>query len=361
MEIKIFNKALELLDIAEQYNSITWKDKFYECGTFTLNFPMIPKNIELLQMTNMIYIGDHNAAVIETSIKSIAENKTESAQVGGRFIAKHLSQRENWGRVQETGITYELLMRKFVNESLINPTNTDRVMSNMLLGDLNNYSEVASYQDSYGGVLKIIEELAKSSGIGFFVRFDPKLRKMIFETRKGTDRTINQSLNNRVLFSRDLDNVITQTYTKSMADYANVALIGGSGEDEARKMTSIGTATGVDRYEMFVDAKDISDKVDTVEIPWGTYEPMLKQRGLEKLNENSKIKTFEGVFNLNGQNKYGVDFFLGDYVTVFDKKWGVAMDTQITEVAQIIEPLNTKTTLTFGNKIPTIFDKINRR
>ena len=352
---------MELLDIAEQYNSITWNDKFYECGTFTLNFPMIPKNIELLKMTNMIYIGDNNAAVIETLIKNITENKTESAQVGGRFIAKHLSQRQNWGRVLETGITYELLMRKIVNESLVNPTDVNRAMANILLGNLNNYSEVVSYQDSYGKVLKIIEELAKSSGIGFFLRFDPNLRKMIFETRKGTNRTINQSVNNRVLFSRDLDNVITQTYTESISNYANIALIGGSGDDEARKLTSIGTATGVDRYEMFVDAKDISDKINTVEITWDIYEPMLKQRGQEKLNENSEIKTFEGVFNLKGQNKYGIDFFLGDYVTVFDKKWGVMLDTQITEVTQIIEPKNTKTTLTLGNKIPTIFDKINRR
>lgn len=37
-------------------------------------------------------------------------------------------------------------------------------------------------------------------------------------------------------------------------------MIAGAGEGSARKITSIENGDGLDRYEMYVDARDIEDK-----------------------------------------------------------------------------------------------------
>ena len=90
------------------------------------------------------------------------------------------------------------------------------------------------------------------------------------------------------------------------------------------------------------------------------YLPLLKQRGAETLAECKDIKTFESKINTRGNNVYKVDYDLGDIVTISDKKWGLTIDTRITEIEEVYESGTVAINPTFGNNIPTILDKIKR-
>ena len=44
-----------------------------------------------------------------------------------------------------------------------------------------------------------------------------------------------------------------------------------------------------------------------------------------------------------------------------DKKWGITIDTRITEVEEVYESNKVEINVTFGNNIPTLIDKIKMK
>lgn len=78
-------------------------------------------------------------------------------------------------------------------------------------------------------------------------------------------------------------------------------------------MSSLG---GLDRKEMFTDARDLS--TNDGEISLTEYNKQLRERGLEDLSENTSKKTFAAeVDNINSY-KINTDYFIGDILFVTD-------------------------------------------
>lgn len=66
-------------------------------------------------------------------------------------------------------------------------------------------------------------------------------------------------------------------------------------------------------------------------------ESLMEQRGLESLSEHLKFVSFDGTIITSGMSyTYGKDFFIGDYVTVQDKRLGISVDIQIISVTKTI-------------------------
>ncbi|RUT62961.1 hypothetical protein C1144_04880 [Clostridium botulinum] len=92
-----------------------------------------------------------------------------------------------------------------------------------------------------------------------------KSRLIKFDVYKGVDRTLNNGTIAPCIFSRDFENILEQEYTDSLNNYRNTTLIAGAGEGKDRKITSIEEGAGLDRYELYVDARDIQD-TETVQL-----------------------------------------------------------------------------------------------
>ena len=66
-------------------------------------------------------------------------------------------------------------------------------------------------------------------------------------------------------------------------------------------------------------------------------EELMRQRGLEKLEEHIQFETVDGTINTGSMSyKYGVDFKLGDFVSIQSMKLGVSVNMQITSVTKTI-------------------------
>ena len=65
-------------------------------------------------------------------------------------------------------------------------------------------------------------------------------------------------------------------------------------------------------------------------------------------------------WKLSKNNVYKTDYDLGDKVTILDKKLGVTLNTMITQIEETYESGKVTITPTFGNKIPSLLDKIRR-
>lgn len=219
---------------------------------------------------------------------------------------------------------------------------------------LHGFTDTIQKQNSYGNLLEILSSTSLASGIGFRIKLASKVKKLVFEVYKGVDRTVNQSLTAPLIFSREFENVLEQTYIESLNNFANTALIAGEGEGIDRVIETIASGTGLDRYELFEDAKDIQK---TTEISENDYTALLLQRGQEKLAECFEIKTFDSVVNTVNTKGFGV----GDMVTIIEKNWGVMINTRITEIVEIYENKGKTVNLVLGNNVPTLYEKIKRK
>lgn len=361
MEIYVFNTSIELVHIIDEFSSLIWTRRYFKSGSFELHVPLTGDNIKYLVKDNIIYKkSDNEAAYIETRQISLDEKGKETLHVKGSFLTNYIDSRINWGRLIFNGLT-EVLMRKLVNDSCINPTNPNRKIRLLNLGAIKNYTEKIEYQNSYGNIIEELEKIANTNELGYRINFDHINKSLDFEVYKGVNRSVNQSLIAPCIFSREFENILNQTYVESSSNFKNTALVAGEGEGTTRVLVTINDInSGIERHELFVDARDLQRNVDNVNLAEQEYKNNLVQRGNEKLAEYKEIKTFDSKVNAQGNNVYKVDYDLGDIVTIYDKKWELQVDTRITEIEEIYESGKFEINPTFGNNIPTIVDTFKR-
>ncbi|HEX3075965.1 MAG TPA: siphovirus ReqiPepy6 Gp37-like family protein [Lachnospiraceae bacterium] len=360
MDIYVLDKNLTMLGILEGYRSFIWNRKHMSYGTFKLQIDFNEAINTLLDKGNILFKSDDvEAGFIETKVVETLEvSGRDVITVQGKFLTHYLYRRIIWGTMNLND-TAEMCMKQIVREQCIN-TEASRVIPFLNVDVQRGYSDRTTKQISYKNVLDSITEIAKVASLGFRNRIDFMKKRIVFEVYRGLDRTVNQSERAPCIFSRDLENVLTQYYESSLVDYANVTLVAGEGEEEKRYKITVGEVTGLDRFELFTNAADISKEDEETEAPLTDeqYRQLLIQRGNEKLSQHVVAESFESKINLNSNIVYKKDFDLGDKVSLLDRRLGILVDTVVEEIQEVYESGRFSITVTFGNQIPQIYDKI---
>lgn len=362
MEIYIFDRDLNFKGIIEQFISLRYVRKYHERGEFELQCALTINSLILLKRENIIYLkGDVEAAYIEYINLKTDDEGNEIMVVKGKFLTGYLDRRIVWG-TEIISDTAEKAMRELVDHNCIHPADTNRKINNLILGEIKNFTAAVNYQVSYANLGDEIENLSNISDLGHRVRFDISNRKLIFEVYEGLDRSINQSVNPRAIFSKEFENVMVQEFTDSLNNYRNIALIGGIGEGSDRKLAVVGNAAGLDRFEIFADQRSLSN-VDENNKPISDadYAKLLIEKGNEVLAATKEILTFDSTINPNSNLKYKIDFDLGDIVTCVSKRWNLVINARITEIEEVYEVDGQNIAVTFGNNIPTLIKKLKQK
>ncbi|MBU5487029.1 siphovirus ReqiPepy6 Gp37-like family protein [Clostridium sp. MSJ-8] len=375
MELYILDKNLDLLGVIDNFETLIWTRKYTEPGKFQLNLPATEDNISLMKDENIVYKKDDvEGGIIKHIEYSVSDKGEKSLVVNGNLTTSYLSRRINWGTIKHSG-RVDLLMQKIVKDNCISPNNSNRIIPTLEIISTN-YTDAISKQDSYSNLTDLLTDICNTKNFGYRVRINTRegARYLAFEVYKGIDRSVNQSAISPTIFSLDMENILTEDYIKDNSNFKNTTLIAGAGEGNARKTTIVGNNyKELDRFEIYTDARDIQDTeqqevmddegnttTEDVEIPWSEYEPLLLQRGNEKLAEYEKIETFEGTINTDANNVYKVDYDLGDIVTIVDKDLGIKLDTRITEIEETYEKGKVEIVPTFGNNIPNLLTKLKQ-
>ena len=146
-------------------------------------------------------------------------------------------------------------------------------------------------------------------------------------------------------FSPEYDNLLSSTYSYNKGNYSNAALIGGEGEGLNKRTTSIGTATGLNRYESYIDGSSVSSNGEIITVE--QYIGLLQQYGQEQLSNQYFIENFEGEIIPNGVYKINQDYFLGDLVQVVNEK-GISAVPRIIEIIYSEDSTGTAVIPTFS-------------
>jgi hypothetical protein len=186
-------------------------------------------------------------------------------------------------------------------------------------------------------MLDAIQDLCVEANIGFMLQLVP-FNNLVISLYAGTNRSYSQSTNPFVVFSSRFDNVINVQFYKSIRSEKNFVLVSGDPNGSPgfppRQQTWKSTVgTGLNRFEMFVDARDIprNDETLEIEISEAEYLAQLAQRGGQELAKRNSFSLYECQVDLSNSYQYQEDFFLGDIVQVEDD-YGNREAVQITEI-----------------------------
>jgi len=376
MNVFIFDKDITPLGIIDAYTSLQWTRRYCKAGEFTFICPVTDSNVLLLQKGNIIWPqGDKEAGFINYVNFKLDENGQETITVSGKFLTGYTSRRIIWDSFYISD-TAENVMRTLVNKNMINPTITGRTIPLLSLDTVQGYTPTATYTTPDSGrdnLADILELISTAAELGHRILFDYANKALKFEVYAGLDRTTSQSVNSQAIFSRAFENVLSQEYTDSNDNLKNVALINGifttgSGETEVSTAVSVivGAETGLDRYEEYIDGGTQSESTEdadgnTITITQANYETALENAGAADLADHAEIKTFDSVIDVRSNLVYKTDFDLGDICPCINKAWGVQVDARITEIIEAYEGSDVTVTPTFGNNVPTVFDKIKQK
>lgn len=350
------------------FDSLVWPDKFNGYASFELWAPITEENSEYLKRGNVLWCGGDNAAVIEIVKSSVDDKGTKTLNVKGRTLEMLLTTRIIWGTYNGTNKKSSTVMYEIVNQNCVNPSNPKRKIPFLECKIDRQLGNTITYQKTGGEVYDALTNIADNSGLGFNVLFRPREKKLIFEVTEGTDRTINQTINDPVEFSTDLEDILSSSYYSNSQDKKSVALVMGEGEgsDRKRQISGDDNSSGFLRRELYVDARDlqsesVSENGTTQTLTENEYKHVLIQRGDEKLDEHATVETFEAQIRVFGdiQYEFGKDYQKGDKVTVRDGQLGVVVSARITEVEEDFDD-EYALILTFGYSYPTIMQKVKR-
>lgn len=332
MEALILNQKFELVTVVDVFESFIWTDRFRECGDFELYMAYDSYLMQFLMPDNYIVIEESDRMMIieQCSIDTDAETGIHLT-VKGRSIESILDRRIVWGQINLVG-NFQDKIEELMNTCVIKPSDNNRKIDNIVFKRSTNPRITGLKIDAqYTGdnLYDIIQTTCEERGIGFKMVVN-KDNQFEFSLYVGEDRTYDQSENAYVEFSPSFDNILNSNYLESKKSYKSVAFVAGEGEGSERKTVSVGdtTLTGMNRRELFVDARDISSNVSETNsagesvsktLTDSEYKALLTTRGTEKLAENTTVCSFEGEADATGMFKYGVDFNIGDTVQIVNE------------------------------------------
>ena len=338
-DIYILNQDRIEIGLIDDYESLIWTPRYFEAGDFEIYMKASERILSLLQLDNYVTRPDSDMVGIIERVKLESDPENGDHIIASGRCAKSILDRRIVWSMTTISDTVENGVRRLLTENLIAPTLSYRTVPNFVLGASQGFRETMSAQYTGDNVLEVVVNLCKQNGYGFKVVLNAE-RNFEFQMYSGTNRSYDQSSNPYIVFSPEFENIVSSEYEHDKTALRNACNVGGEGEGRLRKFYGVGTVSGLERREMFVDAKDISSELDErdddgdpIYMSNTAYNALLEQRGLENLAENPETTVFEGEVESIRQYVFNRDYFLGDVVTV-KSKHGVTKTSRVVGVIQ---------------------------
>lgn len=334
MDIYVLNSNYEKIGVIDSFQSVIWTTRYFMPGDFEIYIPADRQLLNLLQIDNMLVrdkdiTGDEcrNVMLIRNiEIQSDAETG-DNLIITGQCLKSIVARRVVAEQTNLSG-TVESCLRALITQNIISPLDTDRAINNFILGtDGSLTAATMAMQITGDNLAEALAEICTTYGYGWDVFI--KGSNLVFYIYEGADRSFNQNINPHVVFSTEYDNLLSSDYKEDRSEYANVAIVAGEGEGTARKKATVGSATGINRFEIWVDERNTSS--NNGEITPTAYQELLEQAGAEKLAETGITTEFTGEVLSDTNFIYGVDYFLGDIVQI-ENDYGISKPARITEI-----------------------------
>lgn len=390
-----------------QFDSAILRRKYCGYGSFELWAPITVENKAFFTMPanyaqRFLYFGDNAAGFIECVQGEVDSAGKLRYHISGRtceallcFRAFGLARKSGSNTILTntttfSGLTTVQIIPKMLSDCYQGDwgANTTRRIPFLVAPTFSSNipARTFDFQRSggtlYDGVIDFLSQEILS--LGFWIKFDPVQKQLIPYVYAGVDRSTSQNANTSVVFSDQLNDILQSQYIFDTSNFCNVAYIFGEGEGSDRTFTQATRQTdtynascyiGTDNFpnfglrELYVDARDVSRKSTgtitensdtTTTLTDSQYFQALAKRGTQKLAEHNTLNTFNAVIRTEGETmyKYGVDYMLGDIITIEDTRLGVSVNTRVTASEETFGS-QYSLRLSFGEEPATLNDTLN--
>lgn len=270
-KVYILDTNFTCLGILDEYISFLWIPRYREVGECEIVVPATTQALELFQERRYIYntADDSMLCRIEKIRLRTSIDDGNTLIISGVDMKKLLNQRVIWDTVTADGAKAEVFAQALVKSALGSDADSYRQVKNgntLIFGalPLNGFADIITEQISYKNLGEKIREYCQRFDWGYKVDFTfnaPSGKLLKFGLYKGADKS--QS----IVFSPNFDNLIESNYEKDLTNLANIALVAGEGRGANRSRAVSGNTLqatqprSVDRYEIYVDARQITKEV----------------------------------------------------------------------------------------------------
>jgi len=374
---------LNFYGIITNFESLICVWNYYECGTFELTINKNKANTNKLKKDNMLIVNKRDDKillidkVVTTTVKNSKTLKITGTCVKG-ITKRRIVATNGYDRVTEDyaeNVQKHYLKNHIVETYYDNLRTPERDISWVKIVHSQNRGVKTVWQARLTNLHDELKHVSEDTGLGWYGYLDRNEKCIYFDSIRGTDRTINQSEDPTIhsmlakftheelqaytheqleglikhpyiIFSEKKKNLLEGKTTDDSTNYKNVGYCAGKGENEDRLITVIGEATGFNRREVYIDLNSMEDPDE------------LNREGKKKLDEYKIIQSIEGKVYQIPNMEWEKDFFLGDVVTL--ESDGIYEDKRIIQAKEIYERNNKTVELGFGDKVPTLGEKIKK-
>ena len=182
------------------------------------------------------------------------------------------------------------------------------------------------------------EKVLEKNGLGLSSVFNEYTKKIEIAFINGKNRTAKQKENKQIVFSRELDNLLSYSITESMQGKYNIALCVGKNGDTEYSAT-VGSGQGLERREKYIETSDLDTFSEA------SYTQSLAEKG--ELELQGLSIAIESVIDSEFY-KYRKDYNLGDIVTIVISDMKMQYDVRILEVCETWDISGYRLTLVLG-------------
>ncbi len=261
--IRFFDSDINFIGEIDNYNTLIYISKWKTYGQFEIH-TAIP-NERLFQEGHLILLNNDPRKTGIIKYVKMDDKDGGEIQIKGFSLLYLLTQRITIppaGRANHefTNTPAEDIIISLVNYNAVSPVDGKRKMPKMITRNSAGRGGRLSYQTRYDGLVDCLSELCTTSGLGVCISLDPVGKQFIFEVLEGIDRSVNQTERPPMIFNVNYDNISYREYTTDASEYKNCAYTGGQGDGVERVIRVVGGENaGIERYELFVDARDVED------------------------------------------------------------------------------------------------------
>ena len=358
--LEIRDKSRGFIGVIDTATSIIWSEEYYGAGAFEIYTALNDNAKRLLTIGYFVTKNGSNRAGIIESVE-YQDNAQDGAVIIARGrMAKSILDRRLAYTIDGHTVTPQKMSgnvataaQSIVNLNAGEGASANRQLDGLALGSTGGITKTimtagdpTTRQSSYRNLLEFTDSVLEEYECGARLRIDGT--SLYYDCYEGADHTSTSA--SPIIFSLDFENLLSADYLKDVENFKNFALIGGEGEGLDRFFALYNdSASGYNRREVFVDALSINRKYEdggeTKTYTDSQYTKMLQGQAQTELKERIVTEEFSG--ELAGGN-YGIDFDIGDMVTVQDNRLGILADVRILQVDEIQDISGYSVKINFG-------------
>lgn len=327
------------------YYDLTWNRKYYETGQFSVQI----KASDYVPEMAYIYTNERPELGMIQGIQYSDDG--HMIILSGFFYEKKLADKIIYPMFDQYGTR-----PKFV-ATAVGKFKAD--IPKLVVGAYEDVGESIQKQETGGTLEDMAHDTLMVDEKAYRCIYDFENDVITFDIYQGVDRTQSQTVNNFVTFSKGFKNIKNVKTKDDSSNYKNYFIVGGNGEGADRIYVAVDLSGGGYQQQLFVDCKN--EKYDPDKQTLQEYKDGLYQKGVEKAKNYVDIHNIEFDAEANKGFKYLIDYDLGDKCDIIIDEVHASYEARIIEINETWNSGKHTVTLTFGNKIPTAYERARLR